>query len=391
MLVGVPLEPDPAECRVALVPAVAAALGKARLEMLVQEGAGERAGFADASYAAQGAKLSADRRQLFSQADVIVYVHGPKSPDQAVHPDLELLRPGQIVVGLLDPLGSPRSAKELAARRVTAFALELLPRSSRAQPMDALTSLATVAGYKAVLLAAARLPRLLPLMMTAAGTITPARVLVVGAGVAGLQAIATARRLGAVVEAYDVRPAVKEEVESLGAKFLELKLEATKAVDAGGYARAMDEAFLRRQRELLSAAVADSDIVIATAAVPGKPAPRLIDEASVSKMRPGAIIVDLAAETGGNCEVTVPGQTVVKHGVTIVGAVRLAATVPQHASQMYARNLTAFLVHLMKDGGLDLNRNDEIIRDTLVTHDGQVVQPRVLELLGSGWQNPQLA
>jgi NAD(P) transhydrogenase subunit alpha len=382
MIVGVSAEPDPRERRVALVPATVPRITKAGLEILVERGAGERAGFPDAAYEEKGARLAADRPQLFSSADLLVQVHGRGINPHAGHPDLQLMRSGQVLLGLLNPLGAPEVARELAQRGVTAFALELLPRISRAQPMDALSSMATVAGYKAVLLAAGALNKMYPLMMTAAGTVTPARVFVVGAGVAGLQAIATSHRLGAVVQAYDVRPAVKEQVESLGVKFLELELETEGAEASSGYAQAMNDAFYRRQRELMTKVVAESDVVITTAAIPGKKAPVLITEVMVQGMHPGSVIVDLAAESGGNCELTRPGETVEAHGVTIMGPVNLPSTVPYHASQMYARNVTAFLQNLIKDGDLHVNLDDPIIRDTLLTHQGEMVNPNVRELLG---------
>ena len=286
------------------------------------------------------------------------------------------------MIGLLDPLGAPESIRELAEKGVTSFALELLPRISRAQSMDALSSMATIAGYKAILLAANLLEKMFPLMITAAGTVTPARVFVIGAGVAGLQAIANAHRLGAVVHAYDVRPAVKEQVESLGAKFVELALEPQEAETAGGYAKAMDENFYRRQREMMAKVLAESDVVITTAAVPGKRAPVLITQEMVRGMRRGAVIVDLAAETGGNCELTRPGETVEIDGVSILGPVNLPSTVPYHASQMYSRNIASFLQLLIKDGKFHLDLEDQIIRETLLTHHKEVVNATVRELLG---------
>ena len=382
MIVGVPVESYPNERRVALVPAVVPALTKAGLEVVVEAGAGKKAGFPDAAYQQQGARLAADRAQLFSSADVLLQVHGLGGNPDAGHADLELLRSGQVVLGLLNPLGAPETARELASRGITAFALELLPRISRAQPMDALSAMATIAGYKAALLGAGALQKMYPMMITAAGTITPARVFVVGAGVAGLQAIATSRRLGAVVQAYDVRPAVKEQVESLGAKFLVLELETEKAEASGGYAQAMGEEFYRRQREMMTQAVADSDVVITTAAIPGKKAPTLLTQAMVEGMRPGSVIVDLAAEGGGNCELTRPGEAIEAHGVTILGPTNLPSTIPYHASQMYAKNVTAFLQNLVKNGKLRVDLEDQIIRDTLLTHQGEVVNARVRELLG---------
>jgi NAD(P) transhydrogenase subunit alpha len=357
-------------------------LAKAGIEVVLQTGAGAAAGFPDADYGARGARLATDRGQVFSTADVVLLVHGPDAGSGAPAVELDALRPGQVLIGLLNPFGAPQVARELATRRTTAFALELLPRISRAQSMDVLSSMATLAGYKAVLLAAAALDKIYPLMMTAAGTVTPSRTLVIGAGVAGLQAIATSRRLGSVVTAYDVRPAVKEQVESLGAKFLEMQLETASAEGAGGYAQAMGEEFYSRQRELMTGAVAESDAVITTAAVPGEKAPVLVTEDMVRSMRSGAVIVDLAAETGGNCALTRPGETVQVGGVAIIGPINLAASLPYHASQMYARNLTAFLQNLVKDGRAQLNADDEIIRASLLTHGGEVVNPRVRKALG---------
>ena len=391
MIVGVPVESSPQERRVALVPAALSTLAKAGLEILLQQGAGEKAGFPDAAYVEQGARLAPDRAQLFSSADVLLLVQGVSANEDAGRADLELIRSGQVVLGLLNPLGAPEAARKLAQRGATSFALELLPRISRAQSMDALTAMATIAGYKAALLAAGALNKMYPMMITAAGTITPARVFVVGAGVAGLQAIATSRRLGAVVQAYDVRPAVKEEVKSLGARFLELDLETDGAQTAGGYAQAMGDEFYRRQRELMTRAVAENDVVITTAAILGQKAPILITGEMVQQMRPGSVILDLAAETGGNCELTQPGKTVQVHGVTIVGPINLPSTIPLHASQMYARNVTAFLQNLVKDGEINLNLEDEILRDTFLTHQGEVVNLRIRELLGLPATGSQIA
>jgi NAD(P) transhydrogenase subunit alpha len=375
MIVGAFVESYPLEQRVALVPAVVPVLTKVGMRVLVERSAGEKAGFPDALYEEQGAGIAVDMAQLFAEANVIVRVHADPS-------DLEFFRSGQVLLGLLDPLGTPEFTKELAEKGVIAFALELLPRISRAQSMDALSSMATIAGYKAVLLAANLLKKMFPMMMTAAGTITPARVFVIGAGVAGLQAIATARRLGAVVQAYDVRPAVKEQVESLGAKFVELGLETQEAETAGGYAKAMDENFYRRQREMMSRVLAESDAVITTAAIPGKRAPILITQEMVKGMRGGSVIIDLAAETGGNCELTSPGERVEAHGVSISGPVNLPSTIPYHASQMYARNIVAFLQVLVNNGELNLNFEDQVIRETLLTHNKEVVNPLVRGLLG---------
>ena len=382
MIVGVPAESFPGERRVALVPAVVPVLVKAGCEVLLEAGAGDAAGYPDRLYGEKGARVGLSRAEVFARADAILQVLCHGANDKTGRADLALLKPGQVLIGFLRPLGSPETVGEIAPTGVIAFAVELIPRITRAQAMDALSAMATVAGYKAVLLAAGILPRMFPMLMTAAGTITPARVLVVGAGVAGLQAIATARRLGAVVSAYDVRPAVKEEVLSLGARFVELPLETGEAEDRYGYARAQDEAFYRRQRELMARVVAQSDVVITTAVVPGRQAPVLITGDMVAGMTPGSVIVDLAAERGGNCELTRPNETVVEHGVTIVGAVNLAGSVPHHASLMYAKTLTAFFLHLLKDGELQLDLDDEITRETLVTRGGEVVHPRVREALG---------
>jgi NAD(P) transhydrogenase subunit alpha len=382
MIIGVPVESYPNEQRVALVPVSVPTLAKKGFEVLVERGAGVKAGFSDASYEEEGARIVPNRSQLFSSADIILQVRGLGANPESGYADLELLRSGQVIVGLLNPLGAPETARELAVRGITAFALELLPRISRAQSMDVLSSMATIAGYKAALLAAGALKRVFPMMITAAGTITAAKVFVIGAGVAGLQSIATSRRLGAVVQAYDVRPAVKEQVESLGAKFVELGLETGEAETSGGYAKAMDEDFYRRQRDMMARVIAESDVVIATASVPGKRAPILITKEMVQGMRLGSVIVDLAAEWGGNCELTRPGETVEVNGVTIIGPINLPSTIPFHASQMYARNITAFLQNLMNNGNFQLNMEDQIIRDTLLTHSGEVVNPQVRELLG---------
>jgi NAD(P) transhydrogenase subunit alpha len=382
MIVGVPRESFPGERRVALVPTVVPNLLKAGLEVVVEAGAGAEAGYPDLEYTSRGAKIVPARAEVFAAADIVVQVLCYGSNDRTGQDDLPLLRRDQVLIGFLRPLGSIDTIRAIASQGVTSFSVELMPRTTRAQSMDALSSMATVAGYKAVILAADTLPRFLPMLTTAAGTITPARVLVIGAGVAGLQAIATARRLGAVTSAYDLRPASKEQVQSLGARFVELPLEAQNAEDAGGYARAQDEAFYQRQRELLGRVVAESNIVITAAVIPGKISPVLVTREMVARMAPGSVIVDLAAERGGNCELTRPGERVVEYGVTLIGWFNLASTVPYHASQMYARNVTAFLLYLLKDGKLDLNRSDEIIRDTLLTTGGDVVNARVRDFFG---------
>jgi NAD(P) transhydrogenase subunit alpha len=381
MNIGVLKETYPGERRVALIPTALPALAKAGLKVGVEAGAGVESGWSDKTYADRGAEIGS-REEVLRGAEVLLQVRGYGANVQAGAADLDRLRAGQIVIGMLDPLNNPPAAQQLAATGVTAFALELLPRITRAQSMDVLSSMATVAGYKAVLLAASTHVKMFPMMMTAAGTITPARVFVIGAGVAGLQAIATARKLGAVVEAYDVRPAVKEQVQSLGAKFIELPLETTGAEAAGGYAKAQDEVFYQKQRQLMARVVAPSDVVICTAAVPGKRAPVLVTAEMVASMPAGAVIVDLAAERGGNCELTRADETVVQNGVTIFGPTNLAATAPYHASQMYAKNISTFLLHLLKDGKLLVDTSDEITRDTLLTQGGDVVQARVREILG---------
>jgi proton-translocating NAD(P)+ transhydrogenase subunit alpha len=379
MLVGVPREIFPGERRVAVVPAVIPNLKKAGLEVVIEACAGAEAGYPDADYTAKGARIVAERDEVFATADIVLQVLCYGSNDVTGKEDLPRFRKGQALIGFLRPLGSAQTVEEIAATGVTSFSVELMPRTTRAQSMDALSSMGTICGYKAVLLAADTLPRLFPMLTTAAGTITPARVLVMGAGVAGLQAIATARRLGAVVSAYDLRPAVKEQVHSLGGRFVELPIEAADAQDAGGYAKAQDEAFYQRQRELLGKVVAEHDVVITAAVIPGKKSPILVTKEMVAAMAPGSVIVDLASERGGNCELTRTGEKIVEHGVAIIGSINLASTVPYHASQMYAKNLTNFLLNMVKDGQLHLNMDDEIVRSTLITEGGEIVNPRVRE------------
>jgi NAD(P) transhydrogenase subunit alpha len=382
MIIGVPRETYPGERRVALVPLVIPALTKAGFEVLVEAGAGSQAGYPDAQYSEKGATLVGTRPALFEKADIVLQVLCYGSNDLTGKDDLPLLRPNQVLIGFLRPLGSKEVVQQIAARGVISFSVELMPRSTRAQSMDALSSMGTICGYKAVLIAADTHPRIFPMLTTAAGTITPARVLVIGAGVAGLQAIATARRLGAVASAYDMRPAAKEQVQSLGGRFVELPLAAKEAQDAQGYARAQDEDFYRKQRELLGRVVQESDVVITAAVIPGKKSPVLVTEDMVRSMAPGSVIFDLAAERGGNCELTQAGKTVVRHGVTIIGAINVASSVPYHASQLYARNMSTFLLHLFKDQKLQLNLEDEIIRETLLTRGGEIVNPRVREFFG---------
>ena len=382
MIVGVPKETFPGERRVALIPASVPALLKANLEVRVEAGAGAQAGFPDADYEEKGAKIVASRAEVFSSSDLIVQVRTLGTNPDAGRADLDLMRAGQSIIATADPLGSPEAAREVAARGVTLFALELVPRITRAQSMDILSSMANVAGYKAVLLAAAHLPKMFPLQMTAAGTLRAAHVFVIGAGVAGLQAIATARKLGAVVEAYDVRPAVKEQVMSLGAKFVEMELETGAAEDAGGYAKELGEDFYRKQRELMTKVVARSDVVITTAAIPGKKSPVLVTADMVKGMAPGSVIVDLAAVGGGNCELTEADREVDAHGVKIFGPTDLPSSVPYHASQMFSNNVVKFLQNLVKEGKLVAPDDDEIVRDTMATRDGDVVNPRIREALG---------
>ncbi|MDE3170808.1 MAG: NAD(P) transhydrogenase subunit alpha [Acidobacteriota bacterium] len=379
MIVGVPKESFPGERRVALVPMVVPNLAKAGMEVIVERGAGIKAGYPDTAYTDKGAKMAPDRATVFGTAEVVVQVLSYGSNERVGRADLPLIRRDQALIGFMRPMGSVHILQEIASTGATSFSVELMPRTTRAQSMDALSSMATICGYKAVLTAADILPKLFPMMTTAAGTITPARVLIIGAGVAGLQAIATARRLGAVVSAYDLRPAVKEQVQSLGGRFVELPIEAAGAQDARGYATAQDESFYARQRELMKQVVGQSDVVITTAVVPGKKAPVLVTAEMVRGMAPGSVIVDLAAERGGNCELTFPEKTVVEHGVTIVGEINMASRVPYHASQMYARNVSAFLLHIVKQGRLNLDLGDEITRETLMTRGGEIVQSRVRE------------
>ncbi|HEX2054472.1 MAG TPA: Re/Si-specific NAD(P)(+) transhydrogenase subunit alpha [Actinomycetota bacterium] len=382
LTVGVPAETFPGEARVALVPGVLQALSKAGMKTIVESGAGEAAGFPDFQYSDKGATVGS-RADAFN-ADVVVQVQTFGSNPQAGKEDLPLLKKGQVVIGFTDPLGNPQGVQEMAKTGATILSVELMPRITRAQSMDVLSSQATVGGYKAVLVAAAALPKMFPMLTTAAGTIRPAKVFVIGAGVAGLQAIATAKRLGAVVEAYDVRPAVKEQVVSVGAKFVEMDLDTSAAEDKGGYAKEQGEEFIRKQRELMMEVVMRSDVVITTAAIPGRKSPVLITKEMVEKMQPGSAIVDLAAERGGNCELTRANETLLVNGVTIMGPTNLPATVPYHASSMYAKNLVTFLTHLVKDGAFKWDMEDQITVETLLARDGEVVLPRLREALGLG-------
>ncbi|MBD1924215.1 Re/Si-specific NAD(P)(+) transhydrogenase subunit alpha [Microcoleus sp. FACHB-831] len=374
MRIAVAKEIEVGEHRVALIPDTVAKLVKQGLEVWVEAGAGEASFFSNDAYEAAGAKIISDTNHLWGSADILLKVNAPKEHEVYQLPE------GGMLVGFLNPLGNPSTVQRLADRRVTALSMELIPRSSRAQSMDALSSQAGVAGYKAVLIAAAALPKFFPMLTTAAGTIAPAKVFIMGAGVAGLQAIATARRLGAVVEAFDIRPAVKEEVQSLGAKFVEVKLEE-ETVAAGGYAKEISEASKQRTQEVLAEHVGNSDVVITTAQVPGRKAPILVTEEMVARMKPGSVIVDLAAEQGGNCACTEPGKDVQRNGVTIIGPINLPSSMPIHASQMYAKNVLTLVQYLIKDGALQLNLEDDIVSSTCVTHNGEILNQRVRDAL----------
>ena len=372
VIVGVPKETFPDERRVALVPELVSRLGSAGLEVIVQTDAGARAGFSDQSYTEKGARIESG---FLDKADILLKVQ-PPTVDEIAN-----IKEGAILIGFLQPYTQHAEIKALCTRRVTAFSMEMMPRITRAQAMDALSAMSTIAGYKAVLLAAARLPRFFPLLMTAAGTITPSRVFIIGAGVAGLQAIGTAKRLGAVVEAYDTRPAVKEQVESLGAKFVQLDLETKDAEAKTGYAKSQSEEFYAKQQQMMARSIASADVVITTALVPGQRAPVLINEEMVKAMRPGSVIVDLAAEQGGNCELTEPGSEVEKHGVKIVGTTNLPSTLPFHASQMYAKTVTNFLLHLLNEGSVHLDLSDELTRGPLITHQGEIMNEAIRKMI----------
>ena len=380
MKVAVLKETLPSERRVALVPSVIPQLTKAGFEVSIQSSAGDEAGFTDADFEQQGAAI-VDRETALG-ADVLLYVRALGANPQAGREDLEHYRTGQTIIGMCDPLGAPAAIQDVANTGARLFALEMIPRITRAQSMDVLSSMATTAGYRAVLLAANELPKMFPLMMTAAGTLSPVKAFVIGAGVAGLQAIATAKRLGAVVQAYDVRPAVREQVESLGGKFVELALDAGNAEDKGGYAKAMGEEFYQRQRECMADICAENDVVISTAAIPGKDSPLLITCDAVERMRNGSVIVDLAAERGGNCELSQADQRVVERGVTILGPTNLASEIPHDSSQMFAKNVVSFLMNMTEDGELKCDTGDEIVCGTMVAEGGDVVHDRIRELLG---------
>jgi len=383
LILGVLREADPDERRVAIVPAAIPGLKKTDAEVLIQANAGQSAGFTDEQYVAKGATIVANRAEIFARADVILQVRSLGACSEYSDADIALLRKNQVLIAGCEPLWSPESISKAAATGATVFSLELVPRITRAQSMDILSSMATIAGYRAVLLAAIESPRMFPMMMTAAGTLKPARVLVIGAGVAGLQAIASAKRMGALVFGYDIRPAVKEQVESLGGKFVVLDVKADNTESAGGYAKQMSNEFYRQQRDALKKVIADCDVVITTAAIPGKKAPVLVTREMVEAMAPGSVVVDIAAERGGNCEVTVAGETVEINGVKVLGPVNLASSIPIHSSEMFSKNITTFLMPIIRTGSLSIDMKDEIIRETLVTQNGEVVNDRVRELLNS--------
>ena len=390
MIIGIPSEIKAGEKRVAMSPANVQSLTDRGVKVVVQAGAGIAAGYPDAEYTAAGAEVNADRSALFASADIILQVQSFGSNNENSEADLALVRKDQLIIGMMDPLASPQAAQAVADKGATAIALELVPRISRAQSMDVLSSMATLAGYKAVLMGASAAPRIFPMLMTAAGTLQPARVLIMGVGVAGLQACATAKRLGAVVEAYDVRPAAREQILSVGAKPVELDLDTGESEGAGGYAKEQGEDFLRRQRELMTEVVARQDIIITTAAIPGAKSPILVTEDMVKAMKPGAVIVDLAAERGGNCDLTEQGKTVVAHDVTIIGPENVPSELAYHASQMLGKNMQTLLELILDEtGNLNLDFNDEIVAGTVVAHQGEVPHPHMRKLLNLPELQPQ--
>jgi NAD(P) transhydrogenase subunit alpha len=390
VIIGIPSEIKTGEKRVAMSPANVQSLTDKSVKVLIQADAGSAAGYPDAEYTAAGAAVTTDRAELFASADIILQVQSFGSNNENSDADLALLRSGQLIIGMMDPLASPQAAQAVADKGATAIALELVPRISRAQSMDVLSSMATLAGYKAVLMGASAAPRIFPMLMTAAGTLQPARVLIMGVGVAGLQACATAKRLGAVVEAYDVRPAAREQILSVGAKPVELDLDTGESEGAGGYAKEQGEDFLRRQRELMTEVVAQQDIIITTAAIPGAKSPILVTEDMVKAMKPGSVIVDLAAERGGNCDLTEQGQTVVAHDVTILGPENVPSELAYHASQMLGKNMQTLLELILDDSGnLNLDFNDEIVAGTVVAHKGEIPHPHMRKLLNLPELEPQ--
>jgi H+-translocating NAD(P) transhydrogenase subunit alpha len=389
MLIGVPREIARGERRVALVPEVVSQLTRAGHRIIVERDAGLRAGFTDDAYRTAGCELADSGAEIYSTAQMVLKVQRPGRYENSGEAELDLFKEGSILIGLLQPSGDPSLFQQLAERRITACSMELVPRTTRAQMMDALSSQSTVAGYKAVLLAANALQTFFPMLMTAAGTVRPARVLVIGAGVAGLQAIATARRIGAVVEAFDTRPVVKEQVQSLGATFVELDVHSSDAQDAGGYARELSKEHIKREKELIHKRALEADVIITTALIPGKPAPVLVEEATVKAMRPGSVIVDLAGEQGGNCELTVPGETTVQHDVTIIAPLHIASDLAYHASQMYSRNVAALVTLLAPHGELNLNFADDIIDAVVITANGEIRHAPTLQRLGLS--NPRMS
>jgi NAD(P) transhydrogenase subunit alpha len=387
MLIGVPREIASGERRVALVPEVINQLTRAGHRVVIERGAGQRAGFTDEAYRGAGCDLADGAQEIYGSAQMILKVQRPARDEGSGEAELDMLRPGTVLVGLLQPSGDPALFRQLAEREIIACSMELVPRTTRAQMMDALSSQSTVAGYKAVLIAANALQKFFPMLMTAAGTVRPAKVLVIGAGVAGLQAIATARRIGAVVEAFDTRPVVKEQVQSLGATFVELDVHAEDAQDAGGYARELSKDHIKRERELIHNRALQADVIITTALVPGRRAPLLIDAATVAHMKPGSVIVDLAGEQGGNCELTVPGETVVQHDVTIIAPLHISSDLAFHASQMYAKNVSAFVTLLAPKGDLELNYKDDIVDAVVITANGEVRHAPTLQRLNQADPN----
>jgi NAD(P) transhydrogenase subunit alpha len=383
MILGIPKETLEGEKRVAIVPSHVPLLQKLGFIVHLESGAGLSAGFTDKMYEDEGVRFIQSQEELFDDAKVILHVRGLGTSNDKEASFMKYLNENHILIGLLDPFNNSDIVKNLASKKVKSFAMELIPRISRAQSMDVLSSQANIAGYKAALIAADSLPKMFPMMMTSAGTITPARVFVIGAGVAGLQAIATCNRLGAIVSAYDIRPIVKEQVQSLGAKFIEFELETEQAEDKGGYAKEMDEAFYKKQREMMSKVISENDVVIATAAVPGKKAPVLVTKEMVLGMKQGSVIVDLAAEQGGNCEVTEPGSSVQVDGVTVSGPLNIPSLVPFHSSQMYSKNITNFLSLMVKEGKIEIDTEDEVIRGSLVTDNGEIVNSNIKEAIGS--------
>ncbi len=380
LILAVPKEVLPGENRVSIVPDVASKLIKAGFEIHVEKDAGLRAGFTNNSYESAGAKLFDDVNELYSSADIVLKVQRPVEHPELKKNELELFKKDQLLITFLYPLYYPNLAKECAGKGINVISMDFIPRTTLAQKMDALSSQANLSGYKSVIMTANALGKIFPLMMTAAGTISPARVVIMGAGVAGLQALGTAKRLGAVVEVSDIRPAVKEEVQSLGGKFIEVDTDESMQ-DEGGYAKEASEEFLKKQKELTFKHVTEADIVITTALVPGKKAPILVTEEMVKNMKPGSVVLDMAVEFGGNCEVSEKDKTINKYGITIIGESNLPSQVPYHASEMYSKNLLNLILHIGKEGKIEINLEDEIVKGSLITYNGEVINPRVKELM----------